>query len=65
MKQNDKKIFWIVCFASVALGLYRSVMLVAQQPRPLFIAILVINIVALVTNIACLAFDIQKRKGEK
>lgn len=61
MKQ-DKKFFWIMCFVTALVAIYWSAMFTKQQPRPLFIAFLVINIVSLVVSIICLAIDIKKNR---
>lgn len=65
MNQDNKKFFWIVCFVTVVVAIYWSAMSVMQQPRPLFIAFLVINLVSLIITTVCLIFDIRKNKIKK
>ena len=60
MKQDNNKLVWIACFMTVIGALFWSAMFVIQQPRPLFIAFLVINIVVLMIDVACLIVDIRK-----
>ena len=60
MNQDNNKLVWIVCFVTVIGTLFWSAMFVIQQPRPLFIAFLVINIVVLMIDVACLIVDIRK-----
>ena len=65
MNQENKKFFWIICFVTVIGAIYWSAMFVMQQPRPLFIAFLGINLVSLIVNIVCLIFDLRKNKSKK
>ena len=60
MKQDNNKLVWIACFMTVIGALFWSAMFVIQQPRPLFIAFLIINIVVLMIDVACLIVDIRK-----
>lgn len=60
MNQNNRIFFWIICIVTVLVALYWSVTSVLQQPRPLFIAFLVINIVSLVVNAVCWIIDSKK-----
>ena len=60
MNQDNNKLVWIACFMTVIGALFWSAMLVIQQPRPLFIAFLVINIMVLIIDVACLIVDIRK-----
>ena len=65
MNQDNKKFFWIVCFVTVIGAIYWSTMFVMQQPRPLFIAFLAINIVSLLINVGWFIIDIQRNKSQK
>ena len=60
MKQDNRKFFWIVCIVTVIGAIYWSVTSMLQQPRPLFIAFLAINIVSLVINLVCWVIDSKK-----
>jgi len=62
MNQENKRIFWIFSFVTVVGAIFWSVMLVMQQPYPLFITFLLANIVALIVNVICLVIDIKKSK---
>ena len=61
MNQDNRKFFWIICIVTVIGAIYWSVISVLQQPRPLFIAFLAINIVSLIVNIVCWVIDSKKR----
>ena len=60
MNQDNRNFFWIICIVTVIGAIYWSVISVLQQPRPLFIAFLAINIVSLVVNIVCWFIDSKK-----
>ena len=64
MNQDDRKFFWIICMVTVIGAVYWSVMSVIQQPSPLFVAFLAINIVSLIVNIICWIIDIKKTKKQ-
>ena len=61
--EKDKNFFWIVSFITVIGGIYWSVVSMLQQPKTLFVVFLILNIVALITNIICFAID--KRNSQK
>ena len=61
--EKDKNFFWIVSFITVIGGIYWSVVSMLQQPKTLFVVFLILNIVALITNIIC--FTIDKRNSQK
>ena len=60
MNQDNRNFFWIVCIVTVIGAIYWSVISVLQQPRPLFIVFLAINIVSLIVNIVCWVIDSKK-----
>jgi len=64
MNPDNRKTFWIICIVTVIGAVFWSVISVLQQPRPLFITFLVINIVSLVVNIVCWVIDSKKRNTE-
>ena len=57
MNQGNRNFFWIICIVTVIGAIYWSVISVLQQPRPLFIAFLAINIVSLIVNMVCWVID--------
>ena len=61
---QDNKFFWIVCVITAIGAIYWSVMSTLQQPKPLFIAFLVINIVSLIVNIVCWVIDSKKANSK-
>ena len=63
MKEN-MTFFWIVCIITSLGALFWSVSSLLQQPAPLFIAFLVINIISLITNIVCWIMDTKKNKKQ-
>ena len=63
MNQESRKFFWCVCIITVIGAVYWSVISVLQQPRPLFIVFLAVNIVSLIVNIVCCIIDLKKRKN--
>ena len=64
MNPDNRNFFWIICFVTVIGAIFWSVISVLQQPRPLFITFLAINIVSLVVNIVCWVIDSKKRNTE-
>ena len=61
--EKNNKFFWIVSFITVIGAIYWSVMSMLQQPKTLFVVFLILNIVALITNIIC--FTIDKKNSQK
>ena len=61
--EKNNNFFWIVSFITVIGGIYWSVMSMLQQPKTLFVVFLILNIVALITNIIC--FTIDRKKSQK
>ena len=61
--EKDNNFFWIVSFITVIGGIYWSVVSMLQQPKTLFVVFLILNIVALITNIIC--FTIDKKNSQK
>ena len=61
--EKNNNFFWIVSFITVIGAIYWSVMSMLQQPKTLFVVFLILNIVALITNIIC--FTIDKKKFAK
>ena len=61
--EKNNNFFWIVSFITVIGGIYWSVVSMLQQPKTLFVVFLILNIVALITNIIC--FTIDKRNSQK
>ena len=61
--EKDNNFFWIVSFITVIGGIYWSVVSMLQQPKTLFVVFLILNIVALITNIIC--FIIDKKHSQK
>lgn len=64
MNQENKKFFWIISIITVVNAIYWSITSLLQQPRPLFIIFLVMNVVFLVVNIVCWIID-SKRTNTK
>jgi preprotein translocase subunit SecE len=64
MNQANRNFFWIICIVTVIGAIYWSVISVLQQPRPLFIAFLAINIVSLIVNIVCWVIDSKKANSK-
>lgn len=60
---KERKMYWLIFLVTIIVGIYWSLMFVLQQPQPLFIAFLVINIISLITTIICFVFDIKRLKG--
>lgn len=63
MNQDNRKFFWIICIVTAIGALYWSAISVLQQPRPLLIAFLAINMASLVVNIVCWVIDSKKTKN--
>ena len=63
MKEN-MTFFWIVCIITSLGALFWSGSSLLQQPAPLVIAFLVINIISLITNIVCWIMDTKKNKKQ-
>ena len=61
--EKNNNFFWIVCFVTVIGAIYWSVISMLQQPKTLFVVFLILNIVALITNIIC--FTIDKKNSQK
>ncbi len=64
MEKNNNMFFWIVCMITSLGALCWSVTSLLQQPAPLFIAFLVINIICLAANIVCWIIDAKKNKKQ-
>ena len=64
MNQDNRNFFWIICIVTVIGAIFWSVISVLQQPRPLFITFLAINIVSLVVNIVCWVIDSKKANSK-
>ena len=64
MNPDNRNFFWIICFVTVIGAIFWSVISVLQQPGPLLITFLAINIVSLVVNIVCWVIDSKKRNTE-
>ena len=62
--EKNNNFFWIVSLATVIGAIYWSVMSMLQQPNTLFVVFLILNIIALITNIVCFAID-KKKKSQK
>ena len=60
--EKNNKLFWIMIFITPIGAIYWSVMSMLQQPKTLFTAFLIVNIIALITNIACFIIDKKKNK---
>ena len=61
--EKNNNFFWIVSFITVIGATCWSVMSMLQQPKTLFVVFLILNIVALITNIIC--FTIDKKNSQK
>ena len=64
MNPDNRRFFWIICFVTVIGAIFWSVISALQQPRPLYITFLAINIISLVVNIVCWVIDSKKRNTE-
>ena len=64
MNQDNRIFFWIICIITVMGSIYWSVISIMQQPRPLFVAFLAINIVSLIVNIVCWVIDSKKANSK-
>ena len=62
--EKNNNFFWIVSFATVIGAIYWCVMSMLHQPKTLFVVFLILNIIALITNIVCFAID-KKKKSQK
>ena len=61
MKEN-MTFFWIVCVITSLGALFWSATSLLQQISPLYVAFLIINVVALATNVVCWLMDVKKSK---
>ena len=61
--EKNNNFFWIVSFITVIGAIYWSVMSMLQQSKTLFVVFLILNIVALITNIIC--FTVDRKKSQK
>ena len=62
--EKNNNFFWIGSFIAIIVGIFWSVMSMLQQPKTLFVVFLILNIVALITNIICFTID-KKKKSQK
>jgi len=60
--QENRSFFWIVCLITSLGAIFWSATSLMQQVTPLFIAFLVINVIALVTNVVCWIIDVKNSK---
>ena len=65
MEQKTGAFFWIVCLITSFGAIVWSATSLLQQISPLFIAFLVINVIALITNAVCWIIDIKKTKKDR
>ena len=63
MKEN-MTFFWIVCLITSLGAIFWSATSLMQQPAPLFIAFLVINVISLITNAVCWIIDFKQNKKQ-
>ena len=63
MEQN-KKLFWIACFATIIGAIYWSVISLLQSRSTIFTVFLILNIAVLIINIICLIIDRKKGKSD-
>ena len=63
MKEN-MTFFWIVCLITSLGAIFWSATSLMQQPAPLFIAFLVINVISLITNAVCWVIDFKQNKKQ-
>ncbi len=64
MNQDNRNFFWIICIVTALVGIYWSVISLIQQPRPMFIAFIAINILSLIVNLVCWIIDKKKTKKQ-
>ena len=65
MEQKTGAFFWIVCLITSFGAIVWSVTSLLQHISPLFIAFLIINVIALITNAVCWIIDIKKAKKDR
>lgn len=61
MKEN-RIFFWVVCLITSLGAIFWSVTSLLQQSSPLFVAFLIINVIALIINVVCWIVDIRQSK---
>ena len=65
MNRENRRFFFIVCLVTVIGAIVWSAVSLLQEPRPLFIAFLAINVASLAVNTVCFAIDIKNTNTTK
>ncbi len=64
MEQKTGAFFWIICVITSLGAIMWSATSIMQQPTPLYIAFLVINVICLAVNVVCWIIDAKKNKKQ-